>query len=582
MAFFTPPVSVLALAALLGWGPFSDWFGDADEAPAPPDVEAVDALVAARASVPEVAVGGVAVPLRPETRAAYAEAGGALWRTAGARAAVRRALRAGEADGVAAAEVHGPALDRLLARLDRAEAAWAGTDGAARDTLVDPRPALVSGVDVLLTDGALRLGWALLGNRADPARLYPGVWHPADRDPDGERWAGLQEAARSGDARRLVAALDGVRPAHAGYRRLRARLAALGDDLAPVPEGAALRPGERSVRVPHLRERLDALGWLASDSLDAWTRPDAYLLDDSLAAGLARFEGAHGLAADSVLDGSVTDALNADLGGLRDRLALNLERWRWLPDDFSDHYVWVNLPAFEIRAFLRDSTGGVVEALRMPANIGNAQTTGWTTPVITDSIHTLEFQPAWYVPRSLAAAQVFPMAQRDSLSLHRQGFEVYQNGRAVDSRLVPWDSVSVSSFRFVQRPGPANPLGRVKFLMHNPYAILIHDTNKRYTFDDGSGSSMSSGCVQASAPDELAEHLMTTVNGWEPGQARAAWRGGPRRGVRLEEPVRTHFVYFTAWAEEDGALRLYADPYGYDAELAEALGLGRPAPPDAA
>ena len=574
MAVPSLPVLTLTVVALFGWGPFGDWFGGADDDAAPADAEAVDALVVARASVPTLGVGGTAIQLLPETQAAY-RAGAALWSSAGARAAVGRAVRAGEADGLRPDEVHGPALDAVTAALDRAEAAWAARDAAARDTLVDPRPALVSALDVLLTDGALRLGSALLGHRADPAALYPGVWHAADRDPDGERWDALQEAARSGDARRLVAALDGLRPAHDGYRRLSARLAALGDDLAPVPDGAALRPGERSVRVPHLRERLDALGWLPADSLDAWTRPDAYLLDDSLAAGLVRFERAHGLAADSVLDGAVTDALNADLDGLRDRLALNLERWRWLPDEFGDHHVWVNLPAFEIRAFVRDSTGGAAEALRMPANIGNAQTVGWTTPVITDSVHTLEFQPAWYVPRSLAAAQVFPMAQRDSLSLHRQGFEVYQNGSPVDSRLVPWDSVSVSSFRFVQRPGPANPLGRVKFLMHNPYAILIHDTNKRYTFDDGSGSSVSSGCVQASAPDELAEHLMTTVNGWEPGRARAAWRGGPRRGVRLERPVRTHFVYLTAWAEADGALRLYDDPYGYDARLAEALGLGR-------
>ena len=151
---------------------------------------------------------------------------------------------------------------------------------------------------------------------------------------------------------------------------------------------------------------------------------------------------------------------------------------------------------------------------------------------------------------------------------------VCQNGAAVDSRLVPWDSVSVGQFRFVQRPGPANPLGRVKFLMHNPYAILIHDTNKRYTFDDGAGSSMSSGCVQAGAPDVLAEYLLTTVNGWEEGQARAAWQRGPRRGVRLDRPFLSQFTYFTTWAETDGSLRVYSDPYNYDARLAEALGLG--------
>ena len=172
------------------------------------------------------------------------------------------------------------------------------------------------------------------------------------------------------------------------------------------------------------------------------------------------------------------------------------------------------------------------------------------------------------------------MARRDSLALWRSGFEVYQNGAAVDSRLVPWDSVSVGEFRFVQRPGPGNPLGRVKFLMHNPYAILIHDTNKRYTFDDGSGSSMSSGCVQAGAPDRLAEYLLTHVNGWDEGEATAAWRGGPRRGVRLERPFLSHFTYFTAWAEPDGRLRLYDDPYGYDARVEAALGLGEPTDAD--
>jgi murein L,D-transpeptidase YcbB/YkuD len=136
---------------------------------------------------------------------------------------------------------------------------------------------------------------------------------------------------------------------------------------------------------------------------------------------------------------------------------------------------------------------------------------------------------------------------------------------------VKWDSVSIAGFRFVQRPGAANPLGRVKFLMHNPYAILIHDTNKRYTLADGRGSSMSSGCVQAGDPAGLAEFLLTTVNGWEPGEARAAYDRGPRRGVRLDRPFPTEFVYFTAWVGDGGVLRTYPDPYGYDARLATAL-----------
>ena len=571
MRLLSPPFFGLVVLGLLGWGFLDGLFGADDEPAGAPAVEAVAADLERVLAAP-VPLAGPA--LHPATAAVYARDGHApRWRSARARAALADLLDEAAADGVQASEVRAGLIDALDQSAEEAEAAWAALDGAARDTLADPRPVALARLDLALTDGLLHLGDALRGRRVDPRRLHPGTWFATPRDTSGAAFARLTAAVEAGDARAVRDALDGLRPQQEGYRRLRARLAALQADLAPVPEGAPLRAGERSVRVPHLRSRLGALGYLRPDPLDAWSRPDAYLLDRSLAAALARFEAARGVEPDSVLDAEATAAINADPDSLRRQLAINLERWRWLPDDLGDRLLWVNLPAFELRALERDSLSGYAEALRMPVNIGNAQTTGWTTPVITDSVHTLEFQPAWYVPRSLAAANVFPMAQRDSLSLWRQGFEVYQNGRPVDSRLVEWDSVSVGAFRFVQRPGPANPLGRVKFLMHNPYAILIHDTNKRHTFSDGSGSSMSSGCVQAGAPDELAEYLLTTVNGWEPGAARAAWRGGPRRGVRLEEPFLTRFTYFTAWAEPDGSLRLYGDPYGYDAEWAEALGL---------
>ena len=558
----TSPLLSLVTAALLGWGFLGGWFGEEEIAePAPRAV-----AVALQARLDNAR-------LHPATADVY-ERPRLVWADARARDGLARLLDAAPADGVAPDEVHADALPSLRRALATAEREWEALDGEARDTLADPRPARLAALDLALTDGLLRFGDALRGRRTDPRALYTHSWFPTRRDSTGAGFDALVEAARQSDAAGVVRALDALRPPHDGYRRLRARLAALEADLAPVPAGAALAPGQRSVRVPHLRDRLTAWGYLAPDTLDAWARPDAYVLDDSLAAALGRFEAAHGLAVDSVLDAAATDALNADLAPVRRRLALNLERWRWLPDDLGDHFVWVNLPAFELRVLRRDSGATDLrapyeEALRMPVNIGNAQTAGWTTPVITDSIHTVEFQPAWYVPRSLAAANVFPMAVRDSLALWRQGFEVYQNGAAVDSRLVPWDSVSVGQFRFVQRPGPANPLGRVKFPMTNPYAILIHDTN-RPTLRDGAGGAESSGCLHAGDPEGFAEYLLQEINGWEEGRAASLYRNGPRQGVTLDAPMRTHFVYLTA-AVENGALRLYDDPYGYDARLEAAL-----------
>lgn len=565
------PILSLLLAAI-GWGLFGNLFGS--DAPQAPDQDLLRDAITTRLSAMET---------HAETADLY-ESGALIWAEPSSRAAVARLLDRSASDGILPSQVHADDISSLERALRVAEGRWTALDDEARDTLADPRPGRLAALDLALTDGVLRMGDALRGRRADPRRLYTHSWFPTLRDSTGTGFDTLVKAVGQSDAREVASALDALRPPHDGYRRLRVRLAALQQDLAPIPSGADLAPGQRSVRVPHLRDRLTALGYASADTLGVWERPDAYVFDDSLAAALGRFESAEGLAVDSVLDAAATEQLNADPAALRRALALNLERWRWLPDDLGEHFVWVNLPAFEIRVLQReagDGTGdGYAERLRMPANIGNALTAGWTTPVITDSIHSVEFQPVWYVPRSLAAANIFPMARADSLSLWRSGIEAFQNGRPVDTRLVPWDSVSVSEFKFQQRPGPANPLGRVKFLMHNPYAILIHDTNKRHTFNDGSGSSMSSGCVQAGAPDELAEYLLTTVNGWEPGEAAAAWQRGPRRGVRLDQPFLSHFTYFTAWAEADGSLRTYADPYNYDGRLAAALGLDE-APPSA-
>ena len=550
--------SVLLVVALLNWGFWDDLF---ESGPAAPDGQAVQAsLSGTLATVPA---------LHPATAPLYGERGSLLWASAAHRRAAVSVLAAAPLDGIDAASVHAGDAARAVDALGRAEAWWAGLDAAARDTLADPRPALLARADVLLSDGALRLGDALRGRRTDARALYPGTWFPAVRDTADVAFGALAAAVRTGRPERVARALDGLRPQQAGYRRLRARLAALQAELAPIPLGPALAAGGRSVRVPHVRARLAAFGFLGADPRGAWERRDPYVFDDSLAAGLARFEQAHRLPVNRALEDADAAVLNADPAALRARLALNLERWRWLPDSFGEDYLLVNIPAFELRVV---HAGREVDSLTMPVNVGNATTTGWTTPVIADSVHTVEFQPAWYVPASLAGG-LFAQARRDSLALWRQGVDVTLNGRPVDSRLVLWDSVSSAGFRYVQRPGASNPLGRVKFLMHNPYAILIHDTNKRHTLTDGVGSSMSSGCVQAGAPDRLAEHLLTTVNGWAAGEAEAAYRRGPRRGVRLEHPFATQFVYFTAAAEADGTLRLYDDTYGYDARLATALGI---------
>ncbi|MEO0558597.1 MAG: L,D-transpeptidase family protein [Bacteroidota bacterium] len=571
---FSLHLSVLLL--LTGWGFLSGWF---DEGAQPADLGQVQSRIEPLMDQPLRVAGGLA-DAHSELATLYSDRDHApLWTTVSARAALESVLRAAPGDGLRPTEVHAPTIAALIRQLEAAEIEWASHTDAARDTLSDPRPALLARLDVVLTDGLLRYGDAVLGARVDAAALYPGTWFPTQRDSLGTRAAAFHDALATGNAQSARTALADLHPPHAEYHRLRSRLAALlRADLAPIPEGIALRPGGRSIRVPHLRDRLDALGFLPTDTLaSGWQAPNPYVFDSTLAAGLARFQAANALDADSVLSTTATMALNRDPDSLRTEIALNLERWRWLPDDLGNHFIRVNLPAFELTIHQLEDDG-YAQRMTMPVNIGNAQTTGWTTPVITDSVHTIEFQPAWYVPTSLKYSNILPMALADSLSLWRQGIDTFLHGAAVDSRLVKWDSVDVSGYSFVQRPGPANPLGRVKFMMTNPYAILIHDTNKP-SLRDGRGSAMSSGCVQAGAPEDLAEYLMTRINGWEAGRARSLYRRGPRQAARLDVPMRSHFVYFTIEAPAEGGLRLHPDPYGYEEALAAALKARQPGEP---
>lgn len=547
-AILTHPAAFL-LAWSLAWGLFSDLFGT-DRGP-----ERVQAA-AIQTAMQRVAPLGQ----HEATRATYAANGWVpLW-DADERRALAARLREAPADGLDPSAIGADDAETALARMDRVRSRWASLNDEARDSLPDPRAEAHARADLHLTDALFRLADALGGERLDPAALHPGTWFPAA--PDSLRLGAAREAIATGDAAMALAALDDLQPQHAEAIALREALDRLRRaDAAPIPDGAPLAVGGHSIRVPHVRARLAALGFLGETPPDTgWDDADPYLFDAEIAGALSRFRQSRDLGADSLLDAVATNALNVDMDSLAQRVALNLERWRHLPREVGERHVWVNLPAYHLE--VREADGSV--GLEMTVNIGNAQTTGWTTPVITDSITQVVFRPAWYVPASLAASQVVPMARADSLSLYRQGFEVYKGGAAVDSRLVPWDSVSVSDFRFVQRPGPANPLGRAKFPMTNPYAILIHDTNRR-----DFGGPVSSGCVHAGDAEALAAYLLR-AEGWDEERAQHAYRRGPQRqGISLKQPVRTHFVYLTAEVDETGALVFHDDPYGYDrAQLA--------------
>jgi murein L,D-transpeptidase YcbB/YkuD len=497
-------------------------------------------------------------------RQLYAErAERAIWsRGDSLRPAARRllaALGAAREDGLDRGDYGVEEIRFHLAALDAAPA-------LARDRAPAPaRARHLAAIDVALTRAFLDFGAHLLAGRVDPRRVAHG-WHTESRRLDlGSRLLTAAESGEVGEALRAIA------PPHAGYAALRRALAEYrvlqaAGGWAPVPD-----PGEVDDRaaVEALRVRLAATGDLAGRA-----EPGAALGDDALAAAVRRFQERHGLEPTGEVDGRTLAELNVPVEERLRQIELNLERWRWLPQDLGERHLLVNIPAFTLDFVERGASVGrmrvVVGATRSP------------TPVFSDRVTHLELNPFWNVPPGILRDEILPAVRRDPDYLRREGMELLagfgDDALQLSPEEIDW-SVSPRGLRVRQRPGGRNSLGRIKFLFPNRFHVYLHDTPADHLFARAERG-FSHGCVRLERPLDLAAYLLGADPSWSRERLAAAIAAGERRGIRLPQPVPIHLLYWTAWVDGTGALQFRRDLYGRDAALLRALDRS-PRPPSA-
>jgi murein L,D-transpeptidase YcbB/YkuD len=83
---------------------------------------------------------------------------------------------------------------------------------------------------------------------------------------------------------------------------------------------------------------------------------------------------------------------------------------------------------------------------------------------------------------------------------------------------LPPSLLACSSFRFYQRSGAKNALGRVTFVFPNVHHVYLHDTSSRALFDRAERA-RSHGCVRVEKPLEPATRLLQDPQG--PARQRA-------------------------------------------------------------
>ena len=102
----------------------------------------------------------------------------------------------------------------------------------------------------------------------------------------------------------------------------------------------------------------------------------------------------------------------------------------------------------------------------------------------------------------------------------------------------------------VQKPGPDNALGRIKFLFPNEHAVYLHDTPQPRLFGR-SQRNLSHGCVRVEKPNELALVLLGD-QGWTMGRLDAAYASRRTQRIHLTEPVPVFLDYRTAFVDQGG------------------------------
>jgi L,D-transpeptidase YcbB len=444
--------------------------------------------------------------------------------------------------------------------------------------------AALAGAEVKLSLAVLKYARHARGGRVDPALLSRNFDHkPTLRDPKAVMEA-VAATEMPGDY------LRDLHPKHVQFERLRqALLKARGTASRPeekseiivrLPDGPTLKVGTKHPNVALLRQRLKLA-----------TRPgEEDVFDRDVQDAVKAFQQKNGIQPTGTLTSRTRSALNGAeaprpaFGSEVQRIIVNMERWRWMPEDLGDFYVWDNVPEFQSRVVKRGQT---IHQTRIVVGKPETQTT-----LFTANMRYIVFGPEWGVPDSIKVKEILPYLRpsmdggffgfgggTDTRILQRHNLRVSYNGRPVDASQVDWTQVDIRRFTFIQPAGPTNVLGGIKFRFPNKHDIYMHDTPQRDLFEK-TVRAYSHGCIRVQNPGRLAEILLEEDKGWSAAHVRNLLAQGGNNEVTLTKQIPVHITYFTVMVGDDGRLQSFGDIYGHDNRVAVALA-GRPLPLEA-
>lgn len=301
-------------------------------------------------------------------------------------------------------------------------------------------------------------------------------------------------------------------------------------------------------------------------------REEAYIdssiskIDSSLLATIiAKVQKERKLIVDGRFGNQLVSSLNASDFEKFKRIAINLDRYKLMPDSLPIRYIWVNLPSFYLQVIDTDTV-----VLESKIVVGKSKT---PTPLLTSMISDMVTYPQWTIPNSIIIKEILPALKKNPGYLAKKGYNLFTwDGEYIDPYMVNWSKYSKGiPYKIVQGSGDANALGIMKFNFPNKYSVYLHDTNQRYLFKN-ENRSLSHGCVRVKEWEQLVWYIsaldsVTALKNNKKALPSDSIRNWLARKEKHVIPVKTrlpvYFRYFTV-AGKNGKLVFHSDIYNED------------------
>ena len=354
---------------------------------------------------------------------------------------------------------------------------------------------------------------------------------------------------------KIKSALDSLEPKHYHYRMLKNELAIILNDtsLYQIDSIPFITEKDSLLKKQLIIKSLIKQGFYDTTSL----------VNDStkFVKALNKLQKKWFIQPDGKLGRYTMQALSYNRDKIIKQISMAMERWRWEENKFPEKYAFINIPAFELTVYEKDTV-----VMQSAIVCGKPET---QTPILKSKIDHMLIYPYWNVPISIATKEILPAVQKDTSYIRRKNFEVLGNhNKVLDYRKVPWKKYTKDYLpvRFRQRIGDENSLGIVKFNFNNPFGVYLHDTNSKRYFKTSSRA-QSHGCIRLEKFNDLADFLIRDDSlHYTHDSLQYYYILEEQRKIRIKKPLPIYVRYYTAYADSNG-LKLYIDIYKKDEEM---------------